>query len=151
MANPKVTFALIALLAASVSFPVLARGDGRSAGHSSTRSSAGARAHTGGASHSGHAGHAGPHRGFAHSPRIGFFVGAPLFAAPYYFYPPSYDDYPPMYYYPPPPPMYIQKPSQPFWYFCPDANGYYPHVQVCPGGWQEVLPEPAGPGPDYPG
>ena len=130
MENSKATLALIALLVASVSVPVLARGNGRS-GHSS----AGARVHTG---------HAVPHRGFARGPRTGFFVGGPVFAAPFFY--PS-----PNYYFPPTPPMYIQQPSQPFWYFCPDANGYYPQVQVCPGGWQQVLPEPAGPGPGYPG
>lgn len=119
MANSKATLALIALLAASVSVPVLAK-DKVKSGHSS----AGARAH---------AGHAGPHRTFTRGPRIVFLVGAPVFAAPL-FYPR------PRYYYPSPPPTYIELPSQPSWYFCPDANGYYPQVQECPGGWQQVLP-----------
>ena len=121
---------MIALLVASVSLPVFARGNGRS-GSSST----GARANTS---------HAGAHRGFHRGARIGFFVGAPVFAAPYFY--PS-----PRYYYPPPPPVYIQQPGQPFWYYCPEANGYYPQVQVCPGGWQQVLPEPPAPAPVYPG
>jgi hypothetical protein len=134
MRHSKATLAVIAALVATMSLPVLARGGAGRSGHSFS----GARAHSG---------HAGPHRFFS-GPRVGFFVGAPLFAAPFFYRTPGYydDDY-----YPPPPPMYIQQPSQPFWYFCPDANGYYPQVQVCPGGWQPVLPEPAGPGPGYPG
>ncbi len=140
MRHSKATLAVIAVLVAAVSLPVLARGGGRS-GHGFS----GARAHSG---------HAGSQRFFS-GPRVGFFVGAPLFAAPF-FYPYSPYDY---YYYPPspayiqqPPPAYIQQPpNQQFWYFCPEANGYYPQVQVCPGGWQPVLPQPSGPGPGYPG
>jgi hypothetical protein len=62
------------------------------------------------------------------------------------------------YYYPPPvvvqqgPQTYIERdpqaaapaapqPSQ-WWYFCPGANGYYPYVKECPGGWQRVAPQP---------
>jgi hypothetical protein len=29
-----------------------------------------------------------------------------------------------------------------WWYFCPGANGYYPYVRECPGGWQRVSPQP---------
>lgn len=28
------------------------------------------------------------------------------------------------------------------WYFCPAANGYYPYVASCPGGWQTVPATP---------
>lgn len=28
------------------------------------------------------------------------------------------------------------------WYYCPAANGYYPYVASCPGGWETV---PAAP------
>jgi hypothetical protein len=27
-----------------------------------------------------------------------------------------------------------------YWYYCYDPAGYYPAVQTCPGGWQQVLP-----------
>lgn len=68
-----------------------------------------------------------------------------------WFYPP-----PPYYYYPPvviqqQPPVYIeQQPAPPaaapqpqnYWYFCADANKYYPYVKECPGGWQRVAPQP---------
>jgi hypothetical protein len=30
------------------------------------------------------------------------------------------------------------------WYFCPSANGYYPYIRQCPGGWQRVSPTPLG-------
>jgi len=74
------------------------------------------------------------------------------FAYPYY-YPPYY--YPPAVVAPSTPPVYIerdtqsvapaqQQPSQ-WWYFCPGANGYYPYVKECPGGWQRVAPQPPPP------
>jgi hypothetical protein len=34
----------------------------------------------------------------------------------------------------------IVTPPRDFWYFCPDANGYFPHVDDCPGGWELVAP-----------
>lgn len=138
MRHSKVTLAVIAVLVATVSLPVLARGGAGRSGHGFS----GAR------THSGHAGShrfsSGSHRFFS-GPRVGFFVGAPVFAAP--FFDPS-----PSFYYPPlPPPVYIQQtPDQPFWYFCPEANGYYPQVQQCPGGWQPVLPQPPASAPYYP-
>jgi hypothetical protein len=27
-----------------------------------------------------------------------------------------------------------------YWYFCGEANAYYPYVAECPGGWQQVAP-----------
>lgn len=121
------TLAMIALLAASMSVPALARDDRR--GHRS-HGSAAAR---------GHIHHPGAHRHFSRGARIGLFVGVPLVAAPFFYAPPR------VYYTPPAPPVYIQQPSaQPYWYFCPEANAYYPHVQQCPGGWQQVLPQPPG-------
>jgi hypothetical protein len=85
-------------------------------------------------------------------PRVGIYVGP---GYPYY--------YPPSYYYPPPvvmqaqPPVYIEQAPQqvapapsaapqaqaPAYYFCAAANGYYPYVKECPGGWQQVAPQPA--------
>lgn len=55
-----------------------------------------------------------------------------------------------------PPPVYVQPeptyeqgyapsvaPTQAqYWYFCPEANGYYPYVPSCPRGWQAVPTTP---------
>lgn len=83
-------------------------------------------------------------RGHAH---VGVMIGVPLYAPAYY--PPYY--YPP---YSPPvviertaPPVYIQQQAAPapaanVWYFCAAANAYYPYVKDCPGGWQQVQPQP---------
>jgi len=63
------------------------------------------------------------------------FIGGTFFA-PYY-YPPYYYD--PYYY--PPPVQYVQPaPVQP-WYYCASARAYYPYVQSCPEGWQQVTPQ----------
>lgn len=32
--------------------------------------------------------------------------------------------------------------SEQYWYFCAAANGYYPYVRSCPGGWQAVPTTP---------
>lgn len=86
-------------------------------------------------------------RGRAH---VGVMIGVPLYAPAYY---------PPYYYYPPysppvviertAPPVYIQQqvapeqaPAANVWYFCAAANAYYPYVKDCPGGWQQVQPQP---------
>lgn len=54
-----------------------------------------------------------------------------------------------------PTPTYVEpapvvQPMQPFqpgyWYFCREANAYYPYVQQCPGPWQQVVPQPPAPG-----
>jgi hypothetical protein len=84
---------------------------------------------------------------------FGLFVGAPGFwydpwPAPYPYYPYSY-------YYPPAvvvqssPPVYIERDgdnaapgSSDYWYYCADAQRYYPYVKQCPGGWQRVTPHP---------
>lgn len=90
--------------------------------------------------------------GHGHGPRVrfGVFVGAPLFwpwyyPAPYYYYPP----YPPVVTVPSAPTTYIEQgsgepaaQSQGYWYYCADANAYYPYVKQCPGGWQRVVPQP---------
>lgn len=72
---------------------------------------------------------------------VGFGVGVPY---PYYY------PYAPYYYPPPvvyaPPPVYAAPPAAPTalapapqsWYYCNNPQGYYPNVQSCPGGWQEV-------------
>ena len=71
---------------------------------------------------------------------FGFFIGAPLFWPPPYY---PYYGYP--YRYPPAvvierqPQVYIQREPY-YWYYCPEPSGYYPYVQNCPRGWQQVVP-----------
>lgn len=96
---------------------------------------------------------------------VGPIWGPPLYAPyPYYYpYPPYY---PPIIIERPVPQVYVEQatapampppapaaaaPSAPvaaapsgYWYFCAAANGYYPYVKECPGGWQKVLPQPPG-------
>jgi hypothetical protein len=49
-----------------------------------------------------------------------------------------------------PTPVYVPSPgsgqSQPqYWAYCQSAQGYYPYVPECPGGWLPVLPTPPPP------
>ncbi len=97
------------------------------------------------------------HRGHGHGPRVslGFYVGAPFYPYYYrpYYYAPYY--YPPVVVAPAQPPVYIEQalpapdaapqpaPSA-WWYYCAGAQGYYPQVDQCPGGWQKVAPQPPG-------
>ena len=84
-------------------------------------------------------------------PRFGvdFVIGpGPLWWGPPYYYP---------YYYPPAvvvaDPMYaqpaapaVQVPAPPtYWYYCRQSNAYYPYVQDCPSGWEQVSPQPPAP------
>jgi hypothetical protein len=87
---------------------------------------------------------------------VGLYFGVPLggwgwgYGAPYYpYYPPYYSSYPT--YVPAQPTTYIQQdvqpapapaPQQGYWYYCSDAQAYYPYVKECPGGWQRVSPQP---------
>ena len=91
-------------------------------------------------------------RGFARHGghvRFGLFVGAPLYWGGYW------GPYHPYYYYPPAtvtapvsPPTYVeQAPATPapepgYWYYCAESRAYYPYVNQCPGGWQQVSPQP---------
>jgi hypothetical protein len=97
-------------------------------------------------------GHGGYHHGHA---SVGVFIAAPLFL-PRYFDAPFYDYYyynPPLVSAPSAPTTYIQQrtagPSddegQGYWYYCGDPQGYYPYLQQCPGGWQQVSPTPPVP------
>lgn len=43
---------------------------------------------------------------------------------------------------PSPPQTIAPQPAQQLWYFCASANGYYPYVPSCPGGWQAVPATP---------
>jgi hypothetical protein len=36
-----------------------------------------------------------------------------------------------------------QAPAPATWYFCREANAYYPYVKQCPGGWQRVPAQPS--------
>jgi hypothetical protein len=139
MRRSSVTLILaIFLLGTIASDCAFARGGNR--GH-------GGRSHASGSAH------------FHRSPaRVGVVVTAPLFyggyRAPYYYYPPMYGyppaAYPSTYYYPPAqyyPPEYIeqpapsQEPAPAYWYYCPAVDNYYPYVETCPGGWQQVVPQ----------
>jgi hypothetical protein len=41
-----------------------------------------------------------------------------------------------------PPPAPVAAAPADYWYYCAAAQGYYPYVKECPGGWQKVLPQP---------
>jgi hypothetical protein len=77
--------------------------------------------------------------------RVGIWIGP----GPYWWGPPYYP-----YYYPPvvvadplyAPPPAVQVPApQSYWYFCRESNTYYPYVSQCPGGWEQVTPQPPPP------
>ena len=138
----KATLTLVLiLLVALASESVLARGGHSGGGHSGG-------GHFGGG-HSG-GGHFGGHRFIGPPVRYGVVVGAPVF----FYYPP-----PPPYYYSPlaampsSAPVYIDEgdaqsaseQADGYWYFCPEAQAYYPYVNECPQGWQPVVPQAPGP------
>jgi hypothetical protein len=88
------------------------------------------------------------HHGGWGGPRIGFYAG------PGYYYPPPAYYYPPVVQVQPAPPVYIEQAPAPqvqpqaqpqgsAYYFCQASNAYYPYVRECPGGWQQVAPQPA--------
>lgn len=80
---------------------------------------------------------------------LGFYFGAPY---PYYYSPYPYYPYPypPVIATPASPPVYIergdeqddQQSGEYYWYHCKKPEGYYPYVKQCPGGWEQVEPEP---------
>jgi hypothetical protein len=103
--------------------------------------------------------HGGPRVG------VGVYIGAPYYPyySPYYYPPYSPYYYPPVVVAPAAPPVYIEQvqpqpqpqlrqvpqaaPQQPaagWWYYCAEGQGYYPYVKQCPGGWQQVAPQPQG-------
>ena len=85
---------------------------------------------------------------------IGFNFGYPVgWYAPWYYYPPPAYYYPPAVYAPAAPTTYVERsdvaeqapaPAQGpgTWYYCREANGYYPYVKSCPGGWARVPAQP---------
>ena len=120
--------------------------------------------------HHGHHGHyyGGGYGGWGTGLGLGLLGG---FGLGYYgsragFYPPAYGygyggyggygyppvAYPPVVAVPAAPPVYIQRQDvvqvQPqaqasnYWHYCRNPEGYYPYVKSCPGGWQQVAPEP---------
>jgi len=46
-------------------------------------------------------------------------------------------------------PVFIQQeqpqtvqPQANYWHYCQNPEGYYPYVRNCPGGWQQIAPQP---------
>ena len=78
----------------------------------------------------GHGGHFAGHSGFHHFDHGGHFHSRVFIGGGFgpYYYPPPYYYYPPAYY----PPRSS--------FYCPSLGAYYPYVQQCPGGWQQVMP-----------
>jgi hypothetical protein len=99
----------------------------------------------------GHGGHGHGGHGGSWSGSIGVTVGPwwPWWGGPYYpYYYPYYPAYPqPSVIIRESPDLYVEPAPQPvkprYWYYCPDARGYYPDVRSCPQGWLKVVP-PAG-------
>lgn len=77
----------------------------------------------------------GGHHGF----HLGVIVGAPLFW-PWHYRP--YYDSPPVVVAPSGPPVYVERSTaqNSYWYYCADADAYYPYVKECPGGWRRETP-----------
>ena len=77
----------------------------------------------------------------------GFGWGWPYYSPPFYAYPPAVITAPSS------PPVYIEQgggQTDPqgqsnYWYYCADSQAYYPYVKQCPGGWQQVAPQPPAP------
>jgi hypothetical protein len=129
---------LMVLLIAVASASAFARGGGGH-GHSGGGGKGHSGGHHSGGSHSHHSG--GSFVGF------GAIVAGPAF----WYYPPPY--YPPDAVTPYVPPVYIEQdnalsaPDLPvgYWYYCAEAQAYYPYVKECAGTWQAVAPQsPAG-------
>lgn len=83
---------------------------------------------------------------------IGVYLGPGLGypAYPYYYPGPYY--WPPVVTMPAAPPQYIERGDEflgseggappGYWYRCAKPEGYYPYIQSCPGGWQQVPAQP---------
>ena len=89
----------------------------------------------------------GGHRGHSHHhSRVGVFIAAPLLF-PWGVYPPADYRYPPE---PTGPTAYIEKGDEAsraaqapaYWYYCPESRSYYPDVQTCASGWQQLVSQP---------
>jgi hypothetical protein len=100
----------------------------------------------------GRGGHGGHHFGHRHG-----VVGARIFLGPVFWWGPAY----PYYYYAAPPVVVEEQPpvvirqqpayvppgaqAEQYWYYCQNAQAYYPYVKECPGGWMQVVPQPTPP------
>ena len=147
MKASKVFSITVAVIVALTVFDASARGGHGGGGHGF---------HSGGAHGGG--GHGGSRGGFGHHHGrfgLGFVLGSSLFWPSYYYWP--YYSYNPYTYVPPVappavPPVYIEQGAgtqlEPlgtdYWDYCPDPEGYYPHVNQCAAGWQNVDTQPAG-------
>lgn len=91
---------------------------------------------------------------------FGLTLGVPLwYPGPYYYHPPpvyGYPSYPPAVVVRPAPTVYVEREDQvaldpvppariQYWYFCRDADAYYPYVKECPSPWERVPARPATP------
>jgi hypothetical protein len=120
---------LMVLVVTAASASAFAHG-GAGRGHSGGR-------HASGGQSSGH------HFGGARL-RLGVIVAAPAF-----WYSPPLSYYPPLAVAPSAPPVYIEQgsaiyaPDRPagYWYYCAEAQAYYPYVKECAGNWQPVAPQ----------
>jgi hypothetical protein len=78
------------------------------------------------------------HGGHSH---LGIYFGAPLYVP---MYPPVYVPPRVIVVPPPQPPVYIEQApvynGDQYWYYCQQANAYYPQVIDCPSGWIRVPP-----------
>jgi len=95
--------------------------------------------------HRGHGYRGYGYRGYGYyGHRRGSVVIVPRIVVPFgvpYVYPPLVVGPPPVYVQPAPQ-VYVQPPPQSYWYYCDSAQGYYPYIQQCPGGWRQVTPTP---------
>lgn len=137
------TFVLFSSLASAQS-----RGGGHSGGGSGDHFYRSGSSHYSGWHGSRHHGHS----FHASSWGFGFYAYPGWWGWPYSYAYPYYDPYPYFYPYPvysPPsvvsqePPVYSEpEQEQPYyWYYCESAQGYYPYVKSCPGGWTKVVPD----------
>jgi hypothetical protein len=112
--------------------------------HGGSGHSGGGHYQSGGGYHHSGGGH------YHHGGGTQFFFGG-YFGFPFY-YPYGYYPYvyPPYYPYTYPyrtytydqPPVYVEPEQPSYWYYCRDAQAYYPYVTSCPGGWTKVVPTP---------
>jgi hypothetical protein len=80
--------------------------------------------------------------------RVGVWIGGP-FWWPGYWGPVVVHR--PVVVHPPAEPLVLQPAQQNhYWYYCREAQMYYPHVSSCPSPWQEVVATPAAAEPAEP-
>jgi len=141
----RLSIVFMVLVALLINEVAMARGGGRGHGGS----------FGGGHVGSFHGGHFGEfhHRGHG---GFSFYLGSPFYR-PSYYYPYSYYSYPSYYsspsvIIPAAPPVYIEQETAPKtqpsestnWAYCPNPQGYYPHVRECPAGWLTIAAQPVG-------